>query len=170
MLKQATAAWRSYLLGERGVVAVEFAMVFLPFILSILFIAEMCRVVYLSSALDLILAESGQVASISAAPENYKRYFAKELNDRMEHWPLLSRSVDIDLSILYCDSIATVVHNLSGCSSSNALNKPLALYQVSIDYQPLFFIFPREFTIPELSRSITFVQEFQREMGEESDE
>lgn len=168
MLKQATAAWRSYLLGERGVVAIEFAMVFLPFILSILFIAEMCRVVYLSSALDLILAESGQVASISLAPENYKKYFTKELNERMEHWPLLSRSVDVDLSILYCDSIATIVHDTGGCSLTSALNKPLALYKVSIDYQPLFFIFPRDITVRELSRRIAFVQEFQRE--EEDDE
>ena len=163
MMNKTNMNKENYLLREKGSVAIEFSMVFIPFIISILFIAELCRVAYLSSTLDLILSESGKIASMSTAPENYQKHFTKEVNSRIKQWPLLSRDVDVDLSILYCDSLETMIRKISHCSSNITFDKPLALYRLSIDYQPLFFIFPREITVRELSRKIVFVQEFLRD-------
>lgn len=136
-------------------------MVFIPFIMSILFIAEMSRVVFISSALDLIIAESGHIASITRVPENYQRYFNEEINRRMTTWPLISRDVHVVVSVTWCDNIASVINR--SCSSGNPLNKPLAIYRVATDYQPLFFIFPIQNIVRELSRKVLFVQEFQRD-------
>lgn len=161
MSKKMTGALNKYLWSERGVAAMELSMVFIPFIISILFIAEMCRVVFISSALDLIIAESGHIASITQVPENYQLYFNDEINKRMASWPLISRDVHVELSVTWCDSIAAVINN--ACTTTDATGKPLAFYKVTTDYQPLFFFFPNQSVIRELSRRILLVQEFQRE-------
>ncbi|HGB4585863.1 TPA: TadE/TadG family type IV pilus assembly protein, partial [Salmonella enterica subsp. enterica serovar Reading] len=48
--------------NERGSALVEVAFVLIPFIVTILFIAELCRVTFISSSLDLVLAESGKIS------------------------------------------------------------------------------------------------------------
>ncbi|EIY2675374.1 hypothetical protein MMK78_006275 [Raoultella planticola] len=161
MLTNITSGLRRYLCDEHGVAAMEFSMVFIPFIISILFIAEMCRVVFISSALDLIIAESGHIAAITRVPENYQHYFNDEINKRMADWPLISRDVHVELSVAWCDSISAVLNH--ACTTTDARNKPLAFYSVTTDYQPLFFFFPSQSVIRELSRKILLVQEFQRE-------
>ncbi|HDG9831211.1 TadE family protein [Raoultella ornithinolytica] len=161
MFKKVKNGLRHYLSAEHGVAAMEFSMVFIPFIISILFIAEMCRVVFISSALDLIIAESGHIAAITRAPENYQQYFNAEINKRMADWPLISREIHVELSVSWCDSISAVINHT--CTTMDARNKPLAFYKVTTDYQPLFFFFPSQSVIRELSRRILLVQEFQRE-------
>ncbi|HHG8774040.1 TPA: TadE/TadG family type IV pilus assembly protein [Raoultella planticola] len=161
MSKKTKSILRHYICGEQGVAAIEFSMVFIPFIISILFIAEMCRVVFISSALDLIIAESGHIAAITRVPENYQHYFNDEINKRMADWPLISRDVHVELSVAWCDDISAVIRH--ACTATDARSKPLAFYQVTTDYQPLFFFFPSQSIIRELSRKILLVQEFQRE-------
>lgn len=144
---------------RRAATAIEFSLVFIPFISSVLFIAEMCRVVYISSAIDLILAESAQIASLTTTPENYEKYFKAEINKRMSRWPLLSSNLNAVLKINYCSSITQVIDGQ--CASTVGVGMPLALYHVETDYQPLFFIFPASIMNGELSRTVLLVQEFQ---------
>lgn len=166
MSKKIKNILRHYLCSEQGIAAIEFSMVFIPFIISILFIAEMCRVVFISSALDLIIAESGHIAAITRVPENYQHYFNEEVNKRMADWPLISRDVRVELSVSWCDNISAVINH--ACTTADVSSKPLAFYQVTTDYQPLFFFFPSQSVIRELSRKILLIQEFQREV--ENDE
>lgn len=161
MLRKAKTIVRNNLNGEQGVAAIEFSMVFIPFIISILFIAEMCRVVFISSALDLILAESGHIAAITRKPENYQYYFNNEINKRMSKWPLISHEVHVAISVTWCDNITAVINH--ACTTTDARNKPLAFYNVTTDYKPLFFFFPSRIIMGELSRKILLVQEFQRD-------
>lgn len=167
MQNSVIAVWHRYFYRTTGSVAIEFSMVFIPFIISILFIAELCRVVYLSSALDLMLAESGHVASITTSPEKYNTYFTEELNKRMTRWPLISRPAVVSVSILYCDNLSYLATEQNRCSTTISVDKPLALYQLTVNYQPLFFIFPRTMTERELKRRVVFVQEFQRPVLED---
>ena len=147
--------------ADRGATAVEFSLVFIPFFASLLFIAEMCRVVYISSAIDLILAESAQMASLTTAAENYEPYFNAELNRRMKTWPLLSRNLETVMTIRYCSGIEQAI--AEQCSASNREGSPLALYHVQTAYQPMFFIFPTPLLNGELSRTVLLIQEFQED-------
>lgn len=144
--------------ADRAATAVEFSLVFIPFFASLLFIAEMCRVVYISSAMDLLLAESAQLASLTMTPTNYDLYFNNELNRRMKSWPLLSRNVKTTMTINYCSGIDQAI--AGQCSAANQDSSPLALYHVQTAYEPLFFVFPTPLLNGELSRTVLLVQEF----------
>jgi tight adherence protein E len=153
---------RAIITNEKGNVSVEFAIVFVPFIVTVLFIMEICRVVYLSSCLDLVLAESGYIASITSIPEKHGDYFTTEINKRLAAWPLFSRNEAVELSITYCGSISAMTNNMTGCSETIATGNPLAMYKVLIKYRPLFFILPKNDSEYAMSRRIVFVQEFNR--------
>ena len=149
--------------SNSGSTTIELSLVFIPFIMAMLFLAELCRVVYISSALDLILAESGYRTSLRSSESDYKAFFAKELNNRLNTWTLFSKKIKLNFSVLYCDSVGMLADHKSHCSSTNSVNKPLALYSVSVDYQPLFFIPPHSIINSQLNKKTVFVQEYQRE-------
>lgn len=148
--------------SSMGSTAIEFSFIFIPFIMAMLFFTELCRIVYISSALDLILAESGYRASLNTSKSGYKEIFFDDLHDRLVEWPLFSKGITLNLSMLHCDSVTMLVDERGKCSSTNVKGKPLALYNVNVNYQPLFFMFPIKMVERKLSRKVVFVQEFQR--------
>lgn len=148
--------------SNSGSTTIELSLIFIPFIMAMLFLVELCRVVYISSALDLILAESGYRTSLRSSESDYKAFFTKELNNRLEAWPLFSKKIKLNFSMRYCDNVGTLVDNNSHCSSTNSVRKPLVLYNVSVNYLPLFFIFPHNVIDRQLNKKAVFVQEYQR--------
>lgn len=146
--------------SDTATVAVEFSLILIPFMITIMFVSEICRVIYISSSIDLILSESARKASISINPENYERYFNRELNARISQWPLLSKKVNTVINIKYCDDVNQVVTRT--CVSNNGIGKPLAIYDIKTDYTPVFFILPTSMTLRELKRSALLIQESQR--------
>lgn len=148
--------------SSTGSAALEFSLILIPFIMALLFLAELCRVVYISSALDLILAESSYRTSLRQPDSDYRAYFKKAFNERLDVWPLFTQKNTIRVSAQYCNDIAALIENGKHCSSTHAVGKPLALYDVNIHYQPLFFIFPTVMVEQRWKRKIAFVQEFQR--------
>ncbi|MGL9735662.1 MAG: TadE/TadG family type IV pilus assembly protein [Symbiopectobacterium sp.] len=66
--------------SSTGSAALEFSLIFIPFIMAFLFLAELCRVIYISSSLDFVLAESSYRTSLRQPDSDYKAYFTKALN------------------------------------------------------------------------------------------
>lgn len=151
-----------WLSSSKGSTTIEFSLVFIPFIMAMLFLAELSRVVYISSALNLILAESGYRTSLRSPDSDYETFFSQALEAQLAGWPLFSKSMTLELSALYCDNVTMLVDSGRHCSSTNAVGKPLAFYSVSVKYQPLFFILPKTPVESKLNRKVVFVQEFQR--------
>lgn len=152
----------SWYRSSSGSAALEFSLLFIPFVMAFLFLAELCRVVYISSALDLILAESSYRTSLRQPDSDYHAYFTKAMNKRLGAWPLFTENIAISSSARYCNNINELIDNAKHCSSTHATGKPLALYLVNIDYQPLFFLFPAVIVEQQWKRKVAFVQEFQR--------
>lgn len=152
--------------NERGSALVEVAFVLIPFIVTILFIAELCRVTFISSSLDLVLAESGKISSMSVSHDDYKNKFETEFKNRVMAWPLFSKNMKIEQDITSCENLAALVNSGVLCSSSQHKNNALAVYTVKIDYSPVFFIFPLKMVNNELQRKIVLIQEFQRKEDE----
>lgn len=146
---------------ERGVAAIEFSLVFIPFMLSVLFIIEICRMVFVSSAVDMIIAESGNIAAVTTKPGEYESYFNSEMNKRMKDWPLISNDVIVKVSLASCKDIdAVIAHNCS-TSGTPSGSDGLAFYSMQADYKPLFYFFPTSSAAKILSRRILLVQEHQ---------
>lgn len=142
-----------------GALAIEFAFVAIPFIISILFIMELCRVVYVMSSVDLILSEAGSASVTLTSTSEADEYFDKLINEMANNWPFLlhSKNVKVQTSIQYCNSITQLVSNQ--CSSSNSSDALLGIYEITIPYKPVFFAFPYSLLQNEMVRSVVFVQE-----------
>lgn len=148
----------NFFLRNDGAVAVEFAFVVIPFIISILFIMELCRVVYVMSSIDLILSEAGTASVTLTDSSEANAYFDNMINEMASNWPFLlySKDVKVQTNIQYCDSIAQVTNNQCSSSASKAL---LGIYQITVPYEPVFFAFPDSFIQNEMIRKVIFVQE-----------
>lgn len=150
-----------HVVTERGVAAIEFALVFAPFMMSVLFIIEICRMVFVSSAVDMIIAESGNIAAVTTTPDKYYKYFNDEMNKRMQDWPLISNDVIVKVSLASCKDIDAVIDNKCSTSGTPGSSDGLAFYSMQADYKPLFYFFPTSSAEKILSRRILLVQEHQ---------
>ncbi|MDF7680869.1 pilus assembly protein [Enterobacteriaceae bacterium ESL0689] len=159
LLKKLKTTLRHQFYIERGTAAVEFSLVLIPFLLSIFFIIELCRIVFISSAVDLIIAESGNVAAVTTVPDRYQTYFNSEIDKRMKSWPLISRDTHVKVSLQWCNDIDAVINDSCSQSSVAGNSEPLAFYNMEAEYKPLFFFFPQQSIDKMLNRRILLVQE-----------
>lgn len=142
-----------------GAVAIEFGFVLIPFIISILFIMELCRVVYVMSSVDLIISEAGSASVTLTNTSKADEYFDNLINKMASNWPFLlhNKNVKVKTSIQYCNSIAQLANNQ--CASSFSTDALLGVYQITVPYEPVFFPFPDSLIQNEMVRKVVFVQE-----------
>lgn len=149
---------RKMLTNCTGGVTIEYAIVIIPFIITVLFIMELCRVTYIMSSIDLILAEgSGAAASLSDTSSGGD-YFKRMIKKQAEQSPLLlSDDIDVITDVSYCQNISQLLDDR--CTPTGAESAPLSIYKISVPYKPLFFIFPISFLKDKMSRKVIMVQE-----------
>ncbi|WP_140918317.1 TadE/TadG family type IV pilus assembly protein [Limnobaculum xujianqingii] len=146
---------------EKGAVAVEISLIFIPLIFIILLIFELCRIVYISSALDLAVAEASRYAAISTlTEEDYQAVFYRKLNTDIPFWPLLTRDENLYVDVNYCSTINDVI---TGNCDNNPDQKSLAIYNVGYHYTLLFSFMPTATLNSYLQRTVVYVQEYQRD-------
>lgn len=146
---------------EKGAISVEISLIFIPLIFIILLIFELCRIVYISSALDLAVAEASRYAAISTmTEEDYQAVFYSKLNKDIPLWPLLTRDENLYIDVSYYNTINDVITN--NCDK-NAEQKSLALYNVGYNYTLLFSFMPTASLNSYLKRTVVYVQEYQRD-------
>lgn len=146
-----------------GSATIEFSLVLIPFLSSLLFIMELCRVMYLSAAIDLVVAESGRYVSLEPSVTDYTGRFNRMLNDNIVLWPLLSSGQPVYVSVYHCEKVLDLIDKGGRCSSDDTSSKKvLAVYSIAYKYKPLFFIFSKGHFDSLLSRDVIFVQEAKR--------
>lgn len=144
---------------SEGAVAIEFAFVVIPFIISILFILELCRVVYIMSSIDLILSEASSATATRRSIVDNNDYFEKMVNNMSNGWALLlvGKNVKVNTNIEYCATMNDLTSR--HCSTVGLNTSPLAIYEVNIPYSPIFFVFPSSLVQKQMTRRIVLVQE-----------
>ncbi|EBS6151965.1 pilus assembly protein [Salmonella enterica subsp. enterica serovar Chester] len=149
--------------SNSGAASIEFSLILIPFLASILFIMELCRIMYLTAAIDLVLAESGRYISLEPSVIDYAQNFNKMLNDNIVLWPLLASGQSVDVSVYHCEKVSDLSNIASSCTMDDTTGKKiLAMYSVNYQYKPLFFIFSAGFFDSLLSRKLIYIQEAKR--------
>lgn len=144
---------------NEGAVAIEFAFVVIPFLISILFIMELCRVVYIMSSIDLILSEASSATATRKSIVDNNDYFENTANKMSSGWALLlaGGNVKVNTNIEYCATLGELTNRR--CSVTGSNTSPLAIYEVIVPYSPIFFIFPSSIVQKQMTRRIVLVQE-----------
>ncbi|WP_034916613.1 TadE/TadG family type IV pilus assembly protein [Erwinia sp. 9145] len=154
---------------KKGIAAIEFSLVIIVFIFFTFFIFEISRYMFVSSAIDLTLAESARITSSRLQKKaDYAAIFHHVVAEQSRLWSTFIDGGNYHVTILYCHSIAQAVNG--ECNKNEAAGKALAIYQVQYDYQPLLFngaVAGSEKLISALKSSLTrrlvLVQEYERE-------
>ncbi|GKX51702.1 TadE/TadG family type IV pilus assembly protein [Budvicia aquatica] len=146
---------------EDGAIAIELSLVLIPFLVSIFFIIELCRVMYLSSALDLVLAESGRYISLKDGVSEYSAEFERALDENVKFWPLLYTGNKITVTVKQCKDISEII-NFTCITGGASTDKSLAIYSFKYNYEPVFFFFGSSFFTSVFERNIVYVQEQNR--------
>ncbi|UHO32184.1 pilus assembly protein [Citrobacter rodentium NBRC 105723 = DSM 16636] len=146
---------------ERGAVAVELALVFFPLMFMIFLLFELCRVTYISSALNLATAEASRYAAVAKiSDKDYERIFREKLQNDVPLWPSLTKDTNLTISVKYCDTLNDIITD--NCDSQSYEQKPLAVYHVGYAYSSIVPFVPDLITESYLQRTTIYVQEYQR--------
>lgn len=147
---------------KKGAIAVEFALVLIPYLLLFLLTAEVCRMFYVSSVINLSLAESSRYAA-NNREISYKESFIKNYKKNLNSFPLLSNNNQLSFDVYYCGTIEDII--LDKCTKNNKNKKPLAIYHIDYNYKPVFFILPNNYINKIISRNLVYVQEYERSIN-----
>nr|WP_315289659.1 TadE/TadG family type IV pilus assembly protein [Serratia proteamaculans] len=147
---------------QNGVATIEFSLTIILFLFMVLFVAEMSRMAYISSVIDLAISEAAKDAkNAPASAAGYNARFNARLTQRGGSlWGFLTNKDAVMMNITYSDSLAQMI--ATGGTAGNARNKPLARYRVNYQYRPMFLPFPNSWANTLFDREVIFVQEYER--------
>lgn len=153
-----------FLHEQRGVASIEFALTVMLFLFMVFFIAEMSRMAYVSSVIDLAVSEAAKAAK--NAPEDnhgYQRRFRNLLTgEGGALWSFLTEADALEMNIYYANSVKEMVETGGSEGQENTYGNSLARYHLLYHYHPMFFPFPQSWAEPLFNREVIFVQEYER--------
>ncbi|WP_145492692.1 TadE/TadG family type IV pilus assembly protein [Yersinia aleksiciae] len=144
---------------NRGSVTVEFSISFILFLFMILFSAEISRLFYISSSLDLAVSEAAKSAKNKEQSDNttYQSAFLQKLiTQRGVLGTFITSNNAVTANVEFSDNISDIITNNM---SAVYTDQKLARYTVSYTYSPIFFPIPSLWANTLLSREVIFVQE-----------
>ncbi|MDD1794647.1 pilus assembly protein [Enterovibrio makurazakiensis] len=143
---------------QSGVITLEFAIGFPLLFFFLMFWVEICVIGYLSSVVDYAISESSRTAR-SSANANYESIFRTAISNSNDFWTKVVDPTKFSISVEFYDSLDSAASRAGTVLGSD---KPIALYQVSYEYEPMFsYLYDAE-TL-NLSREVIAIQEFERD-------
>ncbi|WP_409994328.1 TadE/TadG family type IV pilus assembly protein [Yersinia sp. KBS0713] len=150
---------RLFFQSNSGSVAIEFSILFILLIFTLLFSAEISRLLYISASLDLAVSEAAKSAK-NKKENDSATYQSVFLNRLMAQQGVLGAFITnnnaVTASVEFSDNISDIIANKM---SKVYTDQKLARYSVSYTYSPLFFPIPSVWSNILLSREVIFVQE-----------
>ncbi|MEQ9723677.1 TadE/TadG family type IV pilus assembly protein [Yersinia alsatica] len=149
---------RSFIHSRKGSITIEFSIVLILFIVTLLFSAEIARLFYTSASLDLATSEAVKSA------KNKQRNDSNSYNTVLKKKLLAQQGVlgifitdnnSVKTSVKFSLSIDDIINN----NMSDDNKSPLAKYTVSYLYRPVFFPIPSLWANSLLLREVIFAQE-----------
>jgi tight adherence protein E len=152
-----------FIRDRRGAATIEFALTSIIFLTLVFFVAEISRLSYLSSMLDLAISEGAKEAKNApyTTGDDYNSRFNKRMLDEGGMiWGFLSRKDAVSVTIRYAASIDDMI--AGNTSDTDYRNRPIASYKLVYRYHPFLFPIPMTWASKLLTREVIFVQEYER--------
>lgn len=148
-----------FLRSNKGSVAIEFSIVFVLFVLTLLFSSEAARLFYISASLDLAVSEAAKSAKNKENGDNatYQSKFFEKLNAQQGMLgKFINQNNHVTVNVSFSNNISDII---ADNMSTRYADQKLARYTVSYTYSPIFFPIPSLWANTLLSREVIFVQE-----------
>jgi tight adherence protein E len=145
--------------SNRGSVTIEFSIIFVTFILTLLFCSEIGRLLYISASLDLAVSEAAKSAKNKEKSDNisYQTLFRQKFMDQQGVLgTFITGNNTVTAHVKFSNTVSDIINNNMSTTYSNAV---LAHYTVNYTYQPVFFPIPSVWANTLLTREVIFVQE-----------
>ncbi|WP_072102632.1 TadE/TadG family type IV pilus assembly protein [Yersinia intermedia] len=140
-----------------GSVTIEFTIVLTLFILTLLFSAEISRLLYISASLDLAVSEAAKSAKNKEInSESYQSIFNSKIIEQQGMFGKFISPDNTVATVEFANSIADITSNKM---TTHHPNQKLARYSVRYKYKPTLFPIPSIWANSLLSREVIFVQE-----------
>ncbi|CRX70746.1 TadE/TadG family type IV pilus assembly protein [Yersinia enterocolitica] len=143
--------------SNNGSIAIEFLIVFTLFIFILLSSAEITRLLYISSNLDLAFSKAVKTAKNRNITDNrdYNTILRQRLIAQTGVFGAFIADSNIVTDVAFSNSINDIINNVQQDNNNLALAK----YTVSYTYKAIFFPIPTIFANTLLRREVIFVQE-----------
>ena len=160
--------------NQNGVVAIEFALGGLMFFMMIFYWVEVSFMGFVTATVDYSVAEASRLAKshpYRAEGKEYREVFRGIIQSTGSPWASLMDEDKFTVETSYFSS----VNSLEACKDdftatectgdADQENKPLAVYRVSYEYQPLlgYMFFPGSGKM-DISREVMVIQEYERSL------
>lgn len=132
-----------------SIFSIEFAVLAPVFIIFICLFIELCRLLFISSVLDLILVESSYyISKNNDNSVNYSQVFYNKVSDEIPAWPLLTSDNNLVVNIIYCSAVEDAINYVStstGRCTTNPMSHSVAIFSVKYNYPSA--ILPPQFDV-----------------------
>ncbi|HHL2561909.1 TPA: TadE/TadG family type IV pilus assembly protein [Yersinia enterocolitica] len=150
--------FQRFFYSNRGSITIEFSIVFILFLFILLSSAEISRLFYISSSLDLAVSEAAKSAKNKEPIDNVS--YASVLQEKLTTYhgvfgPFIADNNNVSTNVVFSENISDLINNKT--STDNKL--PLAKYSVSYLYRPVFFPISPSWANTLLLREVIFAQE-----------
>ncbi|AQS38110.1 TadE-like protein [Shewanella psychrophila] len=128
---------------QLGVISIEFAIGSIVMFLVTFGIFEISRLIYVINLTESALRESSRDTRVwdgERTGELYGQRMTQMFEKKGEIWHLLVDPSRYQLSISYFESLQDLIDNKSSGTQAKQQRSPLALYEISYDYTPMFFL------------------------------
>ncbi|WP_241595245.1 hypothetical protein [Rosenbergiella epipactidis] len=127
--------------SENGAISIEFSFISIIFIAFVFIIFEVCKIIYIITAIDYSLAEASRNTVYKDASksgisynDNFKDVFFKQ----SKFWDFFINPEEFVINAKFCTNIPELLANR--CSTQADSKRRLALFSVTYRYRPLKII------------------------------
>lgn len=129
--------YKRFLHQEKGVVSIEFAIIFPFLLLLFIFVLEFSRIMFIGSAMDLVATEATRRSAITEGSlVDYDAQLKQTLVQDVPLWPFLTTADDFHVNVTYCATIQDVINN--NCDATLHDSHEIILFQLNYQYFAAF--------------------------------
>lgn len=129
------------LIGNSGVITIEFSFVYIIFFAFVLIIFETCRFFFVVVAIDYSLSEAARNSSYienKTSDADFKKVFNDYFFKENSFWVMFIEPKDIQIDASFCTGVREIINYR--CSSVYNKDRRIALYSVNYKYRPMKII------------------------------
>lgn len=148
--------------GNKGVISIEFSLIFPWLLIMFLFVLEMGRLMFISSSLNLVVATTARKTALyeqlNKNGTSYPTIFYNELEKELPLWGVVTDKDSLIVNVKYCNTIQDVIYEK--CDNSLRDTREIIFYEISYKYNAFFGSLFTKLADSSLTRRTVVYREF----------